>query len=150
MTHEQADLLEQLHHFLYHRLRGKVYEEQYVGTVKMGEEELEEVLFHPHDVSYNWLAYWKRHADDGRDSEGSWKLRHPRHERYVGAGMQAHITLFQSTEDPSWIDVYAHYEYDNIEHPIKHVREIDFDPDEGVRRARQFFRDNQVDIYHLH
>lgn len=148
MTHNNSDITECLHHSLYKWVRGRTGDNQYVGTVKMGEEELERALFHPNNVSYNWLAYWKRHPD-GRDSEGSWKLRYPRHSDYVERGMQIHITLFPSTENPDWIDVYAHYEWDNIRHPIRHIREDHFSPKEGVDRARNFIRDNRVDLYHL-
>jgi len=150
MSHGVADFLEQVHHFLYGLLRGFVHENQYVGTVKMGEEELEKTLFHPTDARYNWLAYWKTHRDDGRDSEGSWKLRHPRHAEYVDRGMQVHMTLFPSTENPDWLDVYAHHEYDNVLHPIKHLKEHKFSPKEGKERAQRYFSDNGVDLYHLH
>lgn len=149
MTHDAADLWEQFHHLLYATIRGNVYPNQYVGTVKMGEEELEKDLFHPTNARYNWLAYWKKHAKDDRDSEGSWKLRHPRHKEYVGKGKQVHITLFQSKFYDGGIDVYAHYEYDNIKHPWKHYHEHEFSAAKGVNRARQYFTDNGIDIYDL-
>lgn len=150
MGHQAGDFWEKVHHFLYRRIRGKVYENQYVGTVKVGEEELERKAFHQNQVHYNWLAYWKKHADDGRNSIGSWKLRHPVHKAYVDEGMQVHLTLFRNETNDEWVDVYAHYEYSNIEHPIKHVREVNFSADEGVRRARQFFRDaTSLELYHL-
>lgn len=149
MTHESGDCWERFHHFIYQGLRHEVPESQYAGTVKMGEEELERRLFHPNNVHYNWLAWWKRHTD-GRDAEGSWKLRHPRHASYVGKGMQVHITLFQSTENDQWIDVYAHYEYDNIRHPIKHLNSVDASNPEGISRTRAFFAANNIDLYQLH
>lgn len=145
MTHANADFWEKLHHFIYGPFRGWTSELQYVGTVKMGEEELERELFHPTDARYNWLAYWKKHRD-GRNAEGSWKLRWPKHRRYVSRGKQLHITLFPSHEDEDWIDVYAHYEYDNVTHPIKHLLEREFSATGGVSRARQYFRDNQVPL----
>lgn len=150
MTHEEGDFWEKVHHFLYGLIRGHTGEAQYVGTVKMGEEELERELFHPTNARYNWLAYWKKHREDGRNSEGSWKLRYPYHAEYVDRGMQVHMTLFPSTENPDWLDVYAHYEYDNVLHPIKHLREENFSAKKGVERTRRYFRDNGIDLYHLH
>lgn len=148
MAHESASFWEAVHHFLYKWIRGRTGPEQYVGTVKMNEAELEKTVFHPNDVFYNWLAYWKRHPD-GRNSTGSWKLRYPRHSEYVDGGMQVHITLFPSNAEQGWIDVFAHYEYDNIAHPFKHVNEEKFSAPEGVTKTRHFFNDNDVELYDL-
>lgn len=149
MSDDAADFWEKWHHFWYHLIRGKVYEPQYVGTVRIGEEELEETLFHPTDARYNWLAYWKKHNGDGRDSTGSWKLRYPRHKRYVERGMQLHMTLFPA-RDGDGLDVYAHYEYDNVKHPIKHLKEKRFSARKGVTLARQYFRDNKIELQQTH
>lgn len=150
MAHDSADFWEAWHHFWYRFARGYVHESQYVGTVKMSEEELEETLFHETDARYNWLAYWKYHMSDGRNSEGSWKLRWPRHDEYVDQGKQIHITLFPSRTRDDWLDIYAHYEYDNIAHPIKHFREHGFSANEGVKRCRRYFLDNKISLYELH
>lgn len=152
MTHNNADFWERWHHAIAALIRGKTYENQYVGTVKTNEEELERALFHETDARYNWLAYWKRHADDGRDSEGSWKLRYPRHSEYIEPGKQLHITLFPARSSPperEWLDVYAHYEYDNVVHPWKHIREHEFSAAQGVNRCRRYFIDNGISLYEL-
>lgn len=145
----EDDWQEELRRIVARFFRGRVYENQYVGTVKMNEEQLEKAVFHPGDVQRNLPAYWKYHADDGRDSEGSWRMTHWTHPEYVERGHQLHITIFRNAENPDYIDIYAHYEVSWSYDPIKHLREIGFSPDKGVRIAREWF-DNRtyVKLYH--
>lgn len=143
------DWIEDVHHFAYQYLRGDTHEEQYVGTVMMGEEAFEEVL---DDLGLvrNPFAYWKM-TEDKRDSVGSWRMTHYTHPTRVEEGMQVHFTLFKSKFIAGGIDIYAHHEHDyswSLLSAIYHVLERDFSSSRGVRIAREIIMDkSHVHLY---
>lgn len=70
----------------------------------------------------------KRH-EDGRLSAGSWVRRSG-----LLADGQLHVTIFRGSRRT--VDVFAHWEYSWITHPIKHYRATGWDTEQGVRMMR--------------
>ena len=59
------------------------------------------------DYAYNVAAATKRHPEDGRTDDGSYRRRDP-----GDAGKQWHVHLFEpSGSDEKPVEVYSHYEY---------------------------------------
>lgn len=105
---------------------GAVYENQYVGTVAVDEETLEEELV---DAGFerNPIAAYKTHSD-GRLSEGSWRLLADSDPiGKVEDDKQLHVTLFRNGNIGNHVDVYAHYEYRWESEPGKHLSEDSFE-----------------------
>lgn len=153
MAHDK-DWIEGLRRYWYpliHRLlepfglyaTGRVYNNQYIGSVRMDEEALEYV-FHQAGVERNAAAAYKIHGD-GRKSEGSWRITHHTHPSYVEHGRQVHFTLFRNRQNPDFIDIYAHWEDDYVHDPFGHVAASNFDPQRGVRVGREFL-DARTDL----
>jgi hypothetical protein len=115
---------------------GTVGYNQYVGTVSIDEEVLEEEFV---DLGFyrNPIACFKN-LPDGRESEGSWALRsrHDQNSR-LDPGRQLHVTLFEREDGEPGRELYAHEEYDWQVYPIRHLREVDFDPEAGSAYARE-------------
>ena len=153
MFNHNHDYIEKFRQVLYPKLHpylkkfggygvGTVSETQYVASLPADEELIEEVLW-----NYGWqrniIASYKTH-EDGRDSEGSWRLRGVDDDYGIATNpdKQLHITLFNNTENPDHIDVYCHYEYDWTRKPLKHLREVEFNEDLGSRKGLRFIRDH--------
>lgn len=119
---------------------GELSEAEHVGTVEDSEEELEKV-FHDTGVVRNALAKYKS-LPDGRESEGSWRLTHHTHPHLVEPKMQLHITFFAPTDGDvsEAVEVYAHYEMNYGASILGHLNGRHYSAEEGVKRARQFFR----------
>ncbi|MEK0397452.1 hypothetical protein WNX13_10745, partial [Lactobacillus delbrueckii] len=49
---------------------------------------------------------------------------------------QLHVIL--SARAPECIDVYAHWEYNWLRHPIKHARQLDIDRETGSETMREW------------
>jgi hypothetical protein len=145
-----ADYQENLRRSLYPKLhtvlkplggygKAKVYEDQYVGTLHVGEETVEKELW---DMGFerNPIAAYKYHGSDNRKSTGSWRLL-PENDPtgLVDDRKQVHVTLFRNEALPEYIDVYAHYEYNWESEAVKHLRSVDFNPSEGVELAETIF-----------
>lgn len=116
--------------------KGRVHENQYVLTLPAGEETSEEVLS---DLGFerNPIAAYKTHPD-GRQSEGSWRLRH-KDDQYglVEEGMQLHITFLRNHDVDEYVDVYAHYEDDWMASPLNHLQEKNFSAQVGSEMAQE-------------
>lgn len=135
------DWIEDVRAWLYPRLHphlkryggygvGNVYPDQYVGTSYIDEEPLEEELVALGFVR-NPVACFKYHTD-GRASEGSWALLAADDTTgRLAANRQVHVTLFESAGGRG-LDIYAHEEFDWRRAPLKHLREVDFSPADGV------------------
>ena len=67
---------------------------------------------------------------DGRKSVGSWVKRSS-----VLAEKQLHVTLF--ARNATSIEVFAHWEYSWIRHPLRHYRASGWDTQTGVEMMRE-------------
>lgn len=119
---------------------GRVTYDQKVGTAAESEEAIEAELV-ALGFERNPIACYKS-LPDGRESEGSWVLRHEANPDTVDEGMQLHVTLFAREDSESGRELYAHYEDDWRAAPLAHLHEKNFDAVEGVQRARDLFRDS--------
>jgi hypothetical protein len=109
---------------------------RYVGTLDESEECIEAELEYLSSAR-NPIAAYKR-LPDGRESEGSWVVRHKDAPDLVAPGMQLHITLFPRVHSDTGRAVFAHYEDDWRVRPIAHLRGKNFSATEGVRMAKTF------------
>jgi tRNA splicing ligase len=103
--------------------------DQFVGYVKMGEEEFEKRL---HDMGFhrNPLSYWKKVSKKLGGEEGSW--------RKVEDEWQLHLILYKDDEhDEERTYLYAHWEYRWDVHPIKHLRGKKINVTKGVNEMRR-------------
>lgn len=110
---------------------GRVGWNQYVGTVSIDEEVLEEELV-ALGFERNPIACFKS-LPDGRESEGSWALRDDR----LDPNRQLHITIFERDDGEPGRVVYGHEEYDWRVRPFWHLQGKDFDPEGGAEYARE-------------
>lgn len=80
--------------------------EEFVGTVDADLDRAIE-LVRGSDYAYNLVAATKRHPDDGRTDDGSYRRVDP-----GDATKQWHVHLFASPgPDAGPVEVYSHYEY---------------------------------------
>jgi hypothetical protein len=112
-------------------------EEEYVGTVQLPEEEFEKVLAAA-GFQRNVVSSLKVRVD-GNVSNGSWALRES-----PLADRQLHVILHNVDES---VEVYAHWEYSWITHPIKHYRAVGCEPETGVEMTRQILRNHESEEY---
>lgn len=121
---------------------GYVGEAQYAGTAPLGEEELEKQL---HSVGFrtNVLAALKH------DGTGEWSEKSCVWRESLLADRQLHVTLFDA-RDGTGMDVYAHWEWSWITHPIRHVRAKGVSAEKGVRLAREKLAAAGVDLDDRH
>lgn len=120
---------------------GELNPREYVGTVHVGEEELER-RFHDAGVVRNALAKYKR-LPGGRRSTGSWRLTHGTHPQFItDPEMQLHITLFECPDKPldEAVEVYAHYEKNYGKDAHGHLAGERYSIDAGVNMGRAFLR----------
>lgn len=148
MTHKQ-DFIESFRAVIYPRLHvileffdlyaaGQGNPNAFVGTVNVGEEELEE-YFHAAGVIRNALAKYKT-LPDGRESEGSWRITHGTHPQVIeDPEMQLHFTLYKSPDKPlsEAVDIYAHYEKNYGKDPRGHLRAHEYSAEIGVNMAHR-------------
>lgn len=111
---------------------GDVAPSSYALTAGLDVETLEHRLHHAGFVR-NPMASMKRRGD-GHES-GSWVWR-----RSLFADRQVHVELFPGPVAGA-TDVYAHRERSWITHPVAHYRKRGVDPEAGVRRVRELFRE---------
>lgn len=116
---------------------------QFVGRVKMDEEEFEEVL-HDNGFERNPLASLKNRFG-GEVEEGSFRKLYPEDDDRF----QLHVILYDGSEiqnaNTGETFIYAHWEYRWDVHPWKHYRGYDLDADEGVRKMRKILRIEGID-----
>lgn len=62
----------------------------------------------------------------------------------LGSDHQLHVGLFVGPDDDT-TDVYAHWEPSWLRHPIRHYRAHEVDSEEGVRRVRELFTEEDVE-----
>lgn len=121
--------------------------EEYVYSVKVGEEKLEEILYKGKYHRNVIAAKKKRTLPSGEEdrSLNSWVNRPS-----LLADMQDHATNFPGHKD-SEIDIYHHYETSWVKHPFKHYfspKQIDGDPEGTLKEALdqsdvQYYRDEE-------
>jgi hypothetical protein len=114
-------------------------EDEYAMTVHCSEAEIERVLDEELGFSRNPVSALKVRLD-GNTSEGSWVWR-----ASPLADMQLHVVLH--AVDGGTVDVYAHWEYSWIRHPLKHYAAREYDAEKGVRLARAWLADHDGERY---
>ena len=113
--------------------------QEYAGTVHCRIDDLEAKLS---DAGFHWDPISLYHFTPlGTKADGSWV-----HRESPLADRQLHVVLFAQTEDR--IDLYAHYEYSWIRHPIRHALQEDIRHEEGGRRMRARLEDLDVQTHH--
>lgn len=114
---------------------GRTAENQLAAVLEMPVEEAEEIMAHELGFTRNPWAYLK-HRESGEWSDGSWVLR----PEGRWGDYQLHVTLYdgamQGMEPGMSTWIYAHWELNYWRHPIGHVNEEDFSPQEGVKLVR--------------
>lgn len=115
---------------------GHVGDGQLVGFLDEDEEVIEEEI--DDRAERNPIACLKE-LDDGRESEGSWVLRHEDNPDLVEEGMQIHITMFDREDGEDGREIYAHYEDDWRASPLDHLRSAHFEVEKGVSLASKYF-----------
>ncbi|MFD1511828.1 hypothetical protein [Halomarina rubra] len=109
-------------------------EEEYVMTVHCSEADLERVLDEELGFSRNPISALKVRLD-GNTAEGSWVWRDS-----LLADWQLHVVLH--AVDGGAVDVYAHWEYSWVTHPLEHYAGRGYDAEKGVRLARSWLADH--------
>ena len=112
-------------------------EEEYVGTVHLSEDEFEDVLVAA-SFRRNLVSSLKVRVD-GNISNGSWALRES-----PLADWQLHV-IHHNVDD--YVEVYAHWEYSWLTHPIKHYRAVGCEPEKGVKMTREILRNYESENY---
>lgn len=105
--------------------------EEYVGTLRCSEAEVEEFLS-ALGFTRNLVASLKVRVD-GNVSDGSWV-----HRDSLLADYQLHVILHQTE---SGVETYAHWEYPSIRHPYRHYLAREYDAEKGVRIMRSILAD---------
>jgi hypothetical protein len=115
---------------------GGVGNRQYVGFFDEDEEVIEEEM-EAAGGRRNPIACLKS-LSDGRVSEGSWAfLAEDDPTGVIEPGMQVHITLFDREDGEPGRELYAHYEDDWRTSPRSHLKETNFDIQQGVEIATE-------------
>lgn len=113
--------------------------EEYAGTVRCRIDELESRLA---DAGFHWDPVSLYHYTPlETKADGSWV-----HRDSLFADRQLHVVLFAQREDR--VDLYAHYEYSWIRHPIKHALQEDIRHAEGGERMRAHLEALDLEVYH--
>ena len=107
----------------------RVRRTEYAGTVDCSTEELEATL---QEEGFSWAPFSLYHrTSTGMRSDGSWMYRSS-----LLSDRQIHVILFDQPNDT--VDVYAHTEYNQMRHPIKHIRQVGVDRAEGAAQMRRW------------
>lgn len=126
---------------------GPLPSSQYVFTVEVGEEEVEEILYrggyHRNPIAAKKIRNLPHGGSD--DSLNSWVQRES-----LLAEMQDHATVFPGHKDGT-VDIYHHYETSWVSHPYKHyldVKQIGGDPEGTLEDALEqsdveYYRDEE-------
>ena len=109
--------------------------EGYAGTVEVPLSEFEAEL---ERGGFAWgPVSWYHRPPVGTDPNGSWTFR-----RAPFADRQLHVIL--SARGPDRHDVYAHWEYNWLRHPVKHARQLDIDRETGAATIRAWLADREI------
>lgn len=108
----------------------------YVGTVRLPLPELEREL---ERGGFAWgPVSWYHQPAVGSDPNGSWTFR-----RTPLSDRQLHVIV--SGRAPERHDIYAHWEYNWLRHPIKHARQLGIDREAGSETMRTWLDSHGVD-----
>ncbi|WP_324662499.1 hypothetical protein [Haloarcula sediminis] len=108
----------------------------YVGTVALSLSEFEREL---ERGGFAWgPVSWYHQPAVGSDPNGSWTFR-----RAPLADRQLHVILTRRA--PECHDIYAHWEYNWLRHPLKHARQLDIDREAGSAAMREWLDNHGVD-----
>ncbi|MDS0258983.1 hypothetical protein NDI56_06205 [Haloarcula sp. S1CR25-12] len=114
----------------------KLHRSGYAGTVELPRDELERELTRG---GFAWgPVSWYHQPAVGSDPDGSWTFR-----RAPLSDRQLHVILIARA--PDRIDVYAHWEYSWLRHPIKHARQLGIDREAGSATMRKWLDRRDVD-----
>lgn len=118
----------------------RLQREGYVGTVQLPLPEFEREL---EGGGFAWgPVSWYHRPPVGTDPNGSWTFR-----RAPFADRQLHVIL--SRRESECHDVYAHWEYNWLRHPLKHAKQLDIDREAGSA-AMQWWLDRRGIDYDTH
>ena len=107
----------------------RVRRTEYAGTVDCSRQDLEARL---QKDGFSWAPFSPYHrTSTGTRSDGSWVYRSS-----LLSHRQIHVILFDQPNDT--VDVYAHTEYNQVRHPIKHLRQVGVDRAEGAAQIRRW------------
>jgi len=120
---------------------------EYVYSVKVGEEELEEILYSG-GYHRNVIAAKKERIKP--DGEKELSLNSWVHRPSLMADMQSHATNYPGHKEGE-VDIYHHYETSWVSHPIEHyfsVKQYDGDPEGHLEEALEmadveYYRDEE-------
>lgn len=160
--HKTQNLWEPVRRYIWPRIHGiltsvgaysvtHATDRQYVGTVRMDEQEFEEKL--SHEVGFRWNPVASLKREDGRWSEGSWVLRDSDDSWYwLGdpepkatdwmTDFQLHLTVFKTESGNT--EIFAHFEHNWVTFPVKHFKGKRLNPELGVRLTRQLFNKHGI------
>lgn len=115
----------------------RLRETEYVGTVQQPLDEFTEAL-REHGFEWDPLA-WYHMPPVGTEPDGSWTYR-----QSLLADRQLHVILI--AHSATYIDVFAHEEYNWLRHPIKHLRQVGIERKAGSRQMRRWLDRHGVDV----
>jgi hypothetical protein len=119
-------------------------ETEYVGTVPMGEEALEQEL-DKMGFQRNPLSALKSTSRTGNEEEGSFRKIGFEH----SPDMQLHLILYGQKEkgegESDEMYLYAHWEKRWDRHPIEHYRGVGKDDERGVTLTRGLLEEHGVE-----
>ncbi len=110
---------------------------EYVGTVQQSLGEFTETL-QEHGFEWDPLA-WYHQPPVWSEPNGSWTYR-----RTLLADRQIHVILI--AHSPTYIDVFAHEEYNWLRHPIKHFWQVGNDRKAGSSKMRRWIESHGMEI----
>ncbi|OLZ39915.1 hypothetical protein A6E15_02475 [Natrinema saccharevitans] len=110
---------------------------EYVGTIQRPLGEFTETL-QEHGFEWDLLA-WYHQPPVGSEPNGSWTYR-----RTLLADRQIHVILI--AHSPTYIDVFAHEEYNWLRHPINHLWQVGIDRKAGSSKMRRWIERNGIAV----
>ncbi|MDS0283173.1 hypothetical protein [Haloarcula onubensis] len=109
----------------------------YVGTVERPVDELASAL---RAAGFSWgPVSWYHHPPVGAEPNGSWTYR-----AAPLADRQLHVIL--TAHAPACVDVFAHWEYNWLRHPVRHAKQLDIDRETGVATMREWLTQRDIDF----
>lgn len=107
----------------------------YVGTVDCP---LDDIAAQLRADGFAWgPVSWYHQPPVGTDPNGSWTYR-----ASPFADRQLHVIL--AARAPECIDVFAHWEYNWLRHPVKHARQLDIDRETGSATMAEWLADRDL------
>jgi len=108
-----------------------IRESEFAGTLPMGPEEAERVLW---EIGFERNPVAAVKTRNGTPEIGSWVCRDT-----PKARRQLHVMLFKNPSNDNMVDVYAHEEFSSLnpDVAVRHYRGVDQREDRGVRKVQQ-------------